>query len=131
MDVEIIQKEKIMDVRVSGRYSPEAMNTMIKKVFAALARHAYLNCLIDFRQVTGSPDTLMERFEWARLAIRLQEALPEHMRQIRIATVGSEPFMDSERLVETLIVNWGMNVMVTDDLDEALRWLEVDGVEVA
>ncbi|HMU90315.1 MAG TPA: STAS/SEC14 domain-containing protein [Pseudomonadales bacterium] len=125
MDVEIVLKEKFLHVRASGHYSLDEMNAMSRAMFAALQQHPRASCLIDCSQVTGSP-TLNERFEWPRFTARLIEDLPAIQRQTRFAFVASEPFLDPGRFGETVAVNRGVNVVATDSLDEALRWLGVE-----
>jgi len=125
MDVKIIQKEKFLHVRASGHYSLAEMNAMSQAMFAALQQHPQANCLIDCRQVIGSP-TLNERFEWPRFTARLLEDFPVIQRQTRFAFVASEPFLDPGRFGETVAVNRGVNVLATESLDAALRWLGVE-----
>jgi hypothetical protein len=48
---------------------------------------------------------------------------------IRMAIVGSEPLIDRERFGEIVARNRGVPLKVTTDLDEALRWLELDDVD--
>lgn len=125
MDVEIVQKNKFLHVKASGHYSLEEMKAMSQAMCAALEQRPQASCLIDCRQVVGTP-TLNERFEWPRFTAQLLEELLVIQRQTRFAFLAVEPFLERGRFGETVAVNRGVNVMSTDSLDEALRWLGIE-----
>lgn len=125
MDVEIVEEKTFLHVKASGHYSLEEMNAMSRAMCAALRQQPQARCLIDCRQVIGTP-TLNERFEWPRFTAQLLEELPAIQRQTRFAFLAAEPFLDRGRFGETVAVNRGVNVMSTDSFDKALRWLGVE-----
>jgi hypothetical protein len=52
-------------------------------------------------------------------------------RNTRFACLGTEPMVDRGRFGETVAVNRGLKVKVTESLEEALRWLEIEPADRA
>ena len=124
MKVEITPKEHYLHVRAVGEFSVAGMKVMSLVIIAALVEHSSSKCLLDCRQVVGAR-TLAERFSWIEFAADESSKLPFASNRARIAYVGAANRLDPGRFGETVAINRGLNVMVTDSLDEALRWLDL------
>lgn len=122
MTVEMILKEDLLLVQATGDYSLAQMNVMSTETLTTLLQHPRQKCLVDCRQVTGTPSTI-ERFLWIESIVKRMDGSPPAIRRVRFAFVGSEPLVDARRFGEAVAVNRGIVVMVTESMDEALRWL--------
>lgn len=122
MTVEIILKADLLLVQAAGDYSLVEMSVMSTDMLTTLLQHPRQKCLIDCRQVTGTPSTI-ERFLWVESIAKGMDGMPPIVRRVRFAFVGSEPLVDARRFGEAVAVNRGIVVMVTESMDEALRWL--------
>jgi RimJ/RimL family protein N-acetyltransferase len=107
------------------RYLPLGTGTFAEWIERLLERLRWAvgsgvrHLLVDTtRLVSTTPGTTFER-------LRLGEsgAAGAAASGIRIAFIGSEPFLDPERFGETVAVNRGLNVRVFTDEVAALTWL--------
>jgi hypothetical protein len=83
--------------------------------------------LMDCREVEGDP-TVMERFDFSEFVALENVAAVDAGRTaaLRVALVGGSPLIDPRRFGETVALNRGAWIKVTTELDEAVRWLEID-----
>ena len=83
--------------------------------------------LIDCRALSGELSTT-ERYSLGKLVAdeNASVAAREAGGQVRVALVGTQPFIDRDRFGETVAVNRGAAVKVTDDLASAYRFLGLE-----
>jgi hypothetical protein len=83
--------------------------------------------LIDGRGLSGELSTT-ERYSLGKVVADENAAVAarEEGRQVRVALVGNYPLIDRDRFGETVAVNRGAALKVTDDLASAYRWLGVE-----
>ena len=83
--------------------------------------------LIDCRALSGELSTT-ERYSLGKLVAdeNASVAAREPGGQVRVALVGTQPFIDRDRFGETVAVNRGAAVKVTEDLASAYRFLGLD-----
>ncbi|HVG43804.1 MAG TPA: hypothetical protein VM890_03710 [Longimicrobium sp.] len=83
--------------------------------------------LIDCRALSGELSTT-DRYSLGQLVAdeNASVAAREAGRQVRVALVGSQPFIDRDRFGETVAVNRGAAVKVTEDLASAYRFLGLE-----
>ena len=83
--------------------------------------------LIDCRALSGELSTT-ERYSLGKLVADENASVAARAagRQVRVALVGSQPFIDRDRFGETVAVNRGAAVKVTEDLASAYRFLGLD-----
>jgi hypothetical protein len=121
----------LLRATIVGEFSlPEAEQHFLE-ILAAAAIHERDKILLDGREVQGNIETI-ERFLFGEftahaVARYTQERSPPRVPQF--AYVIHEPILDPQRFGETVAVNRGMWVKVFDNLEEALRWLNVGPVE--
>jgi len=127
MDHEITPHKDYLLVRVTGDFSLTEANDTVVKVFEALIEHGVRKVLVDCRDLHGEPTTL-ERFVHATFAAHEMKQFSEAglSRGTRFGYVGKEPLIDKSHFGETVAVNRGINVKISLDLNETLRWLEID-----
>lgn len=80
--------------------------------------------LFDLRLLKGNMTTY-ERYDIATYIANLAMQHKETSR-IQIAVVGNPPLIDPNRFGETVARNRGLNIKVSNEMDEVLEWLEVD-----
>lgn len=69
--------------------------------------------------------TTYERYDIATYIANL--AMPHNeTSRIQIAVVGNPPLIDPNRFGETVAKNRGLNIKVSNEIDEVLEWLGVD-----
>ena len=83
--------------------------------------------LIDCRALSGELSTT-ERYSLGKLVAdeNASVAAREAGGQVRVALVGTQPFIDRDRFGETVAVNRGAALKVTDDLASAYRFLGLE-----
>lgn len=127
MHLDIAREQSILRVRVTGVFSLSKANDCVVSIFEALAQHGLQKVLVDCRQLKGELTTL-ERFLHATFAVREMDRFADAgvFRGTRFAYVGHEPLIDRNHFGETVAVNRGLNVKVSLNMREALKWLDVD-----
>ena len=82
--------------------------------------------LIDASGVTGAP-TQDERYMLGLFVAAEQRILAAQTppREVQVAVFAHRPLVDPDRFAETVAVNRGAKVKVSERLDEALAWLGV------
>jgi hypothetical protein len=112
-------------VDVAGEFEATEAREVLRTALALALQNGHSKLLVDARQVTGNPRT-MERFDLGEnLARYYHETRGDRL--VRIALVGKEPLVDPQKFGVLVAANRGVPVMVTTDIEEALRWLEVSG----
>jgi hypothetical protein len=127
MMVDITPDKGFLHVLVTGNFSLEESNNTITRIYQALVQHALHKVLVDFRQTEGDPTTL-ERFFHAEFVAKEMYRFADDgsTRFTQFAYVGTEPMIERSRFGETVALNRGVIIKVTDNMDEAQRWLEID-----
>ena len=102
----------------------------IKNAFADVVIQAKKNnifkILVDCRDFSGKI-TLLDRFLLAVFFVKENsKLLARRMHPIKAAFVLSKSIIDPRRFGETVARNRGLYGLVTDNMEEALDWLEQD-----
>jgi hypothetical protein len=125
MSIEILPDELLLRVSISGDFSLNESNSIATRIFQHLGQHALQKVLVDFRQVKGEPKVIERFLHAVFIASEMDRFAGAGVsRATRFAYLGTEPMIDRGRFGETVAVNRGINVKVTDSMEEALRWLE-------
>ena len=127
MIVDITPDSGFLRVHVAGDFSLNEANDMIVHTFKALTRQRLQKVLVDCRQLKGNPTTI-ERFMHADFIAKQMERVSDTdvSRSTRFVYVGTEPLIDKQHFGETVAVNRGIIAKVTNSMEGALRWLEID-----
>jgi hypothetical protein len=134
MVVEINLEKEFIRVRLTGEFSLAEAKDALVRMFEAVAAHKATRVLVDCRDIKGKM-TVMDHFEYSTFgAQELHKAFSKGVStSTRLAYVSKPPLFDSNsKFGETVAVNRGVNVLTTDSMEEALKWLEIDrknGVE--
>lgn len=109
-----------VELDCTGTYTLESVLQLYAQAFEIAAREGRGAVLVDARQVTGNPPTLMDRFRQGTHVAELQ-AGPGL--RIRLAVVGNEPMIHPQRIGEMVARSRGALARAFTDLDEAIAWV--------
>jgi hypothetical protein len=132
MEYIIEVRESYLYVKISGKISlisksgwGEIKSALINVVNRAKKTDIY-KLLIDCRDFSGTLSTF-DRFLLAVFFVRENSKLiNKQMHQLKISFVVNESLMDPQRFGETVARNRGLYGLVTDNIEEAIHWLEQD-----
>ena len=126
LTVDIQSRKLYLRATVSGSYSLRAAQDAYDDVVRAAVSHGHTRVLIDASAVTGAP-TQDERYALGLFVAAGQRILATRTPavSVQVAVYGRRPLIDPERFAETVAVNRGAKVKVSEQLDEALAWLGV------
>jgi len=125
MTLEVNPEQRFLGVRVAGEITLVEANDCFARMLQAIARHEAKKVLVDCRDLTGTMSVL-DRYQHATYAVQeLRKAYDTGVSwDTPFAYVVQPPLFDNTRFGETVARNRGANVKVSDNLEEALQWLE-------
>ena len=119
LDIEIEIQADVVCAKVSGAFDLDNAKTLFQKILQTAHKQCLNKILIDARSITGNIST-MARFDFATF---MSELFPIG---IKIAIVGSTEVVWSDRFLENVANNRGVNTKVTTDITEAMDWLKAE-----
>ena len=125
MDMDISMEEGFLRADVGGVFVLHKANDCFARLIQTIAEHKTNRVLVDIRELTGTLTT-MDRYEHSVFAANaLSRAYSSGVSPAtRFAYVAKPPVLDNERFGETVAKNRGVNVHSTDNMEEAIEWLE-------
>ena len=126
LTIEIESRKHYLRATVSGAYSLRGAQDAYDHAIQAAVEHGHSRVLIDANAVTGAP-TQDERYMLGLFVAAEQRilAVKRPTLSLQVAVCGQQPLIDPERFAETVAVNRGAKVKVSERCDEALAWLGV------
>ncbi len=125
LTLHVERKGTYLYLTITGVYDLVSAKRITEQLFEACRSHGMPKGLVDIRSVEGEISTI-ERFEYAEFFVRCQrDYRTQEGKLIRLACFGTEPFVDPDRFGLTVALNRGAILLVTTDIDEALKWLDV------
>ena len=126
LTVAIERRKHYLRATVSGPYSLRAAQDAYDEIVKAAVGHGHTRVLIDASGIIGAP-TQDERYMLGLFVAAEQRILASKTPsvQVQVAVLARPPFTDPNRFGETVAVNRGAKLKVSDQLDEALAWLGV------
>lgn len=124
---------KVLRVLAGGEFDLEEAKRTFLEVIDAIDENRSEKVLFDGRDVSGNP-TIVERFYYGEFAAEIVNSSRQDRKWLvnpQFAYVLVRPVLDPLRLGETVAANRGMNVKVFDNLDDAVKWLELAPEEVS
>jgi hypothetical protein len=123
LDLHAEQKGHYLLITVTGVFDLASAKDLARRSAELCKARQQSSALVDCRNVSGVLSTI-ERYDYATFVAELHARYAiEHGAPLRVAYVGNEPLIDSQRFGETVAVNRGALVKVTTDMREALAWL--------
>ncbi len=130
LTVDIEPRPHYLYAAVSGEFSVLGAQAAYAQAVRAALSLAQTRILIDARYVTGRPSQ-EERYALGLFVAGEQRLLAAKSSLVpRVAVLGRQPLVDPARFGETVAVNRGAKVKVSEHLEEALAWLGI-GVDVS
>jgi hypothetical protein len=125
LTVDIEPRPHYLYAAVSGEFSLTAAQAVYDQVVHAALPLAQARILIDARYVTGKPSQ-EERYALGLFVATEQRLMAgKSSFEPQVAVLGRQPLVDPNRFGETVAVNRGAKVKVSERLEEALHWLGV------
>ena len=126
MRVDFEPRKNYLRAVVSGDYNLRAAQDIYDQAIKIAVAGGQTRILIDASRVTGAP-TQDERYMLGLFVAAEQRILASRTppAEVQVVVYGSQPLIDPERFGETVAVNRGAKVKVSEHLDEALSWLGV------
>jgi hypothetical protein len=126
LKVDLESRKHYLRATVSGSYSLRAAQDAYDEAVQAAVAGGHRRILIDASGVTGTP-TQDERYMLGLFVAAEQRILAARTPpvEVHVAVFGRRPLVDPDRFGETVAVNRGAKVKVSERLDEALAWLGV------
>jgi hypothetical protein len=117
----------LLYVALAGKMDGRLAEKTYREVLRECVAGGRTRMLIDCRELSGELSTT-ERYSLGKLVAEENSsaAAVATGRQIRVALVGTEPFIDRDRFGETVARNRGAALKVTGDLDSAYRFLGLE-----
>lgn len=126
LNVDLEARKHYLRATVSGPYSLRAAQDVYDRAVKTAVASGHSRVLIDASRVTGAP-TQDERYMLGLFVAAEQRILAAKTPpvEVQVALFARPPFTDPNRFGETVAVNRGAKLKVSEQLDEALAWLGV------
>jgi hypothetical protein len=132
MQYTIEVRKSYIYINVTGTISLKSVSgwgeisSALSDVVNALKRTGFNKILVDGRDFSGKFSTF-DRFLLATYFVKENSKhIVGKMRPLKIVFVANESLIDPRKFGETVARNRGLYGFVTDNMEEALRWLEKD-----
>ena len=125
LTVDIEPRAHYLYAAVSGEFSVLGAQAAFDRALQAALPLAQTRILIDVRHVSGRPSQ-DERYALGLFVAAEQRLFAAKTAfATRVAVLGKRPLVDPNRFGETVAINSGAKVKVSESLDEAFAWLGV------
>lgn len=126
MEVRTEVRTGYVKVTLVGEFQIEEVQDIGRRTFEICHLSKLAKVLVDARRITGRL-SLLDKIDLAdSMADRQMEYLVRGNRRLWIAHVVPEGMAEAPKFAETLAANRGARILVTTEMEEALRWLGVD-----
>jgi hypothetical protein len=128
MNVSYEVKDDCIFLEITGEFSLLTARSMLSEWVEKARSRTWKRILCDITLLTGftaQQMLAMIRFNTGELVV---EAIPKDFK-VAIVETSQQLIESQSRYAENVMVNRGVNLKVTDNLDEALRWLGVLSVD--
>ena len=113
-------------ISLKGRGSWEEIKNAFADVVIQAKKNDIYKILVDCRDFSGKI-SLLDRFLLAVFLVKENsKLLARRMRPLKATFVLSKSLLDPQKFGETVARNRGLYGLVTDDMEEAVHWLEQD-----
>jgi hypothetical protein len=132
MNYTIEVRESYIYVNVSGQVSLKSrsgwgeISSALEDVVNTAKNNNVFKVLVDGRGISGK-FTTMDRFLVAVFFVKENSRLfAGRLRPMKISFLADKSIIDPKKFGETVARNRGLRGLVTDNMQEALQWLEQD-----
>jgi hypothetical protein len=126
LTVNFESRQHYLRATVSGVYSLRQAQDVFDEAVRAAVAAGHTRILLDASGVTGAP-TQDERYILGLFVAAEQRILASKNPpiEVQLAIYGRQPLIDPNRFGETVAINRGAKVKVSEQLEDALAWLGV------
>ena len=126
LTIDLESRKHYLRATVSGAYTLRAAQDAYDRAVKTAVASGHTRVLIDASGISGMP-TQDERYTLGLFVAAEQRILAARTPpvEVQVAVVARPPFTDPTRFGETLAVNRGARLKVSEQLDEALAWLGI------
>lgn len=126
MFIETKAEQEFLGVSAAGSVSLEALKQSFQEILEAVVKQKFRKVLFDGRGLIGK-FTELDLLNYTQfMASEVRNLKETYSTQItRFACVLKPRALDLQRLCETIPLIRGMNLKAFENLEEALKWLEV------
>ena len=124
MEMVMDYRKSYIQVTVNGKYDLNEVKRIFDIILDNAMERRISKILIDARNLSGTLTT-MERYDIGEYLAKINfdfYQMPDTP-PLRLACVAVEPPMEPSRFVQTVARNRGVDIMITDTMAEALKWL--------
>ena len=126
LTIDLQSRKYYLLAALSGVFSLRGAQDAYDRAVKAALPLGFSRILFDASAVTGNPSQ-DERYALGLFVATAQRMLAATIppRFLQVAVYGHQPLIDPNRFGETVALNRGAKVKVSERLDEALAWLGV------
>ena len=125
LDLTAEEKSGYLHVTLDGVYSLAEAKNIFVRILDILEEKQIPKLLLDVSKLNGTPSKI-EIYEMGKFGAEQGfNFTKKGIHPIKIAYYGKEPFIDHNRFGQTVGNNRGLDLLVTTEIDEALRFLGV------
>ena len=125
-------RETYIYIRVSGQISLKSqfgwqeIKSALADAVDSVRKNNIFKLLVDCRDISGR-FSIMDRFLLAAFFVKENSKfMATKLHPLRVTFVLNKSIMDPWKFGETVARNRGLFGLVTDDIQEALQWLDID-----
>lgn len=126
LTIDFEPRKHYLRATVCGSYTLRSAQDVYDQAIKTAVAVGQSRVLIDASAATGRP-TQDERYMLGLFVAAEQRILASRIPplEVQVAVVGQRPLVDPDRFGETVAVNRGARLKVSERVDEALAWLGV------
>jgi len=118
-------KDNYLSVTVSGHFSLSEVKRMYTDALEALLENDLSKLFLDAYKVKGEITTIQRYYFGEFTAYESLKYLEKGLKRITVSVCGNEPIIDPRRFGEIVARNRGLNLKVTTDKNESLKFLGI------
>ena len=133
MKVKIEIKKSCIYIQLRGEFIPDdkrhlaESKRIVLKAFNEAKKNQIFKLLFDARTVSTDL-SIINRYQlmMSLATVYINYILKYHIRPLKTAITLNKALIDPQKFDEIVARNRGMNMLITHDLEEALKWLAVE-----
>jgi len=118
-------KDNYLSVAVSGHFSLSEAKLMYTAALESLLTNELTKLFIDAFKVKGKVTTIERYYFGEFAAYESLKYMKSGLKRIAVTIYGEEPIIDPHRFGEIVARNRGLNLKVTTDKNESLKFLGI------
>jgi hypothetical protein len=109
-----------LHVEIGGVFNLSIAKEITRAVMSERVDRGYTSVLVDARKVEGEI-SIVERYEYGKYFASFRDP------GVRTVLIANERIILPDKFFENVVSNIGGNILVTADINQAMRWLGASG----